>query len=158
MKNNPGAPQLGTALEIAQSVADAQGFELVEVTLQKEPDGLALCVYIDCAQGITLDDCERYHKAVQPLLSEIDYDYLEVSSPGADRPVKTRRDFEKRRGDAVEIRLFAKMDGAKQFTGALFDMDEESVTITLPDGQQKAFPRKAVALIKPVIRMLDQEE
>ncbi len=158
MKNNPGASPLNTAREIAQSVADKQGFELVEVTLQKEPDGLALCVYIDRDQGITLDDCERYHKAVQPLLSEIEYDYLEVSSPGADRPVKTQRDFEKRRGDTVEIRLFAKLDGVKQFTGALWDMDEETVTITLPDGRQKSFPRKTVALIKPVIQMIDEEE
>ncbi|MBE0600697.1 MAG: ribosome maturation factor RimP, partial [Firmicutes bacterium] len=85
MKSNPGAQQ-NTVREIAQSVADRQGFELVEVTLQKEPDGLALCVYIDTPAGITLDDCERYHKAVQPLLAQIEYDYLEVSSPGADRP------------------------------------------------------------------------
>ena len=158
MKNNPGASPLNTAREIAQSVADTQGFELVEVTLQKEPDGLALCVYIDSEAGITLDDCERYHKAVQPLLEGVEYDYLEVSSPGVDRPVKTQRDFEKRRGDMVEIRLFAKQDGMKQFAGTLTDMDEESVTITLPDGQPKSFPRKAVALIKPVIQMIDEEE
>ena len=86
MKNSPGVQPVNTAREIAQKIADAQGFELVEVTLQKEADGLALCVYIDSAQGITLDDCERYHKAVQPLLSQIEYDYLEVSSPGARPP------------------------------------------------------------------------
>jgi ribosome maturation factor RimP len=158
VKNSPGAPQLTTAREIAQSAADRLGMELVEVTLQKEPDGMALCVYIDCVTGVTLDDCERYHKAVQPMFNEIDYDYLEVSSPGADRPVNTRRDFEKRRGDTVEVRLFAKQDGVKQFTGALSDMDEENVSITLPDGQTRTFPRKAVALIKPVIRMIEQEE
>lgn len=158
MKNSPGVQPVNTAREIAQKVADAQGFELVEVTLQKEAEGLALCVYIDSAQGITLDDCERYHKAVQPLLSQIEYDYLEVSSPGADRPVKTQRDFEKHKGDTVEIRLFAKLDGAKQFTGALLDMDDDTVSITLPDGQVKSFQRKAVALIKPVIMMIDEEE
>ncbi|HPJ01529.1 MAG TPA: ribosome maturation factor RimP [Candidatus Limiplasma sp.] len=158
MKNSPGVQPVNTAREIAQKVADAQGFELVDVTLQKEADGLALCVYIDSAQGITLDDCERYHKAVQPLLSQIEYDYLEVSSPGADRPVKTQRDFEKHKGDTVEIRLFAKLDGVKQFTGALLDMDDDTVSITLPDGQAKSFQRKAVALIKPVIMMIDEEE
>lgn len=158
MKKGPGTAQLNAARGIAQNVADEQGLELVEVTLQREDDGLALCVYIDSNEGITLNDCERYHKAVQPLLEGIDYDYLEVSSPGADRPVKTQRDFEKRKGDTVEIRLFAKLDGAKQFTGALSAMDDETVTIALPNGQEKSFPRTAVALIKPVIQMIDEEE
>lgn len=158
MKKRQGMPQVKTAQEIAQSIADTQGFELVEVTLQKEADGMALCIYIDRETGITLDDCERFHKAVQPLLSDIEYDYLEVSSPGADRPVKTMRDFEKHRGDQVEIRLFAKLDGVKQFTGALLDMDEETVSVTLADGQQMAFQRKAVALIKPVIQLTEDEE
>ena len=158
MKKGQGAPQVKTAQEIARGVADAQGFELVEVTLQKEPDGMALCIYIDREKGITLDDCERFHKAVQPKLSDIDYDYLEVSSPGADRPVKTDRDFEKHRGEQVEIRLFAKLDGAKQYTGALSAMDEQTVSIALADGQMRAFPRKTVALIKPVILLTEDEE
>jgi ribosome maturation factor RimP len=158
VKKGQDGSQLKTALQIVQSTADAQGLELVEVTLQKEADGMALCVYIDKLGGITLDDCERCHKAVQPLLSGIEYDYLEVSSPGADRPVKTLRDFEKRRGNTVEIRLFAKQDGVKQFTGALAAMDGETVSITLPDGRAMSFPRKTVALIKPVITMTEEEE
>ena len=108
--------------------------------------------------GITFNDCERFHKAVQPKLEDIVYDYLEVSSPGADRPVKTMRDFEKRRGEQVEIRLFAKIDGVKQFTGALSAMDEETVSIVLADGQTKSFQRKAVALIKPVIVLTEDED
>lgn len=158
MKKGQGASQLNTVLEIAARTVKTQGFELVEVTLQKEADGMALCIYIDRDGGITLDDCERLHRAVQPQLEEIIYDYLEVSSPGADRPVKTQRDFEKHKGDQVEIRLFAKCDGAKQFTGALDGMDEDTVTITETDGRKKTFPRKAVALIKPVITLLDDEE
>ncbi len=158
VKNNPGTSQVNTARTIAQKVADEQGFELVEVTLQKEPDGQVLCMYIDSETGITLNDCERFHKAVQPKLDDINYDYLEVSSPGADRPVKNQRDFEKRKGDTVEIRLFAKLDGAKQYTGTLQSMDDDTVSITLPDGNTKSFPRKAVALIKPVVQMIDEEE
>jgi ribosome maturation factor RimP len=158
VKNRQGTSRLKAAQEIAESAAEAHGFELVEVTLQNEDDGLALCVYIDKPGGITLDDCERFHKAVQPRFEEIEYDYMEISSPGADRPVKTQRDFEKRRGDAVEIRLFAKLDGAKQFIGALTAMNEDTVTIQTADGQEMSFPRKAVALIKPVITLLQDEE
>ena len=146
------------AQEIAARTAHALGFELVEVTLQKEPDGLALCIYIDQDNGITLDDCEHFHKAVQPLLEGILYDYLEVSSPGADRPVKTLRDFAKHQGDRVEIKLFAKLDGVKQFTGTLDAMDDDEVTITADNGQAHTFARKAVALIKPVIIVEDDED
>ena len=142
----------------AAGTAETLGFELVEVTLQKEPDGMALCIYIDRDGGITLDDCERFHKAVLPLLQDMEYDYLEVSSPGADRPVKTQRDFEKHRGDKVEVRLFAKLDGVKQFTGALDGLDEETVTILTADGQTRSFPRRTVALIKPVIEMTEDED
>jgi ribosome maturation factor RimP len=83
---------------------------------------------------------------------------MEVSSPGADRPVETRRDFEKHRGDKVEVRLFQKLDGSKQFTGALENMDEETVAITAADGETKTFPRKAVALVKPVVEPAENEE
>ena len=47
--------------------------------------------------GIGLDDCEKYHRALQPLVEDVDYDIMEVSSAGMDRPIKTRRDFEKNR-------------------------------------------------------------
>ena len=157
MKKHQGISRQQAAQKVAANVAQEQGFELVEVTLQKEADGLALCIYIDHEDGITLDDCERFHKAVQPLLETIDYDYLEVSSPGADRPVNTQSDFKKHQGDTVEIRLFAKQDGIKQFTGVLTAMDEETVTIMMPDKQEKSFLRKAVALIKPVITLLEEE-
>ena len=153
-----GTAPLRIAREIAAREARALGFELVEVTLQKEPDGLALCIYIDLDGGVTLDDCERFHKAVRPMLEDVAYDYLEVSSPGADRPVKTQRDFEKHRGDKVEVRLFQKLDGVKQFTGALVGMDEETVTVAVADGENKTFLRKAVALIKPVIEPVENEE
>ena len=92
------------ARAVAEPLALEQGLELVDVTLQKEPQGRTLCLYIDKPGGVSLDDCERFHKAVQPLLETVDYDYLEVSSPGADRPVQTQRDFEKNRGALVEVR------------------------------------------------------
>ncbi|MFH1513197.1 MAG: ribosome maturation factor RimP [Bacillota bacterium] len=157
MKKGQGGSQIASAREIAARTAEALNVELVEVTLQKEADGFALCIYIDKESGVTLDDCERFHKAVQPLLDEIEYEYLEVSSPGADRPIQTPRDVEKRCGDRVEVRLFAKLDGEKQFTGTLAGMDDAQVVITTADGQTKSFPRKSVALVKPVITVSEEE-
>jgi len=83
--------------ERAARVAQALSMELVEVAVQKESRGKCLCIYVDKDGGVSLDDCERYHKQIQPLLEDVDYDFLEVSSPGIDRPIKTMRDFEKNR-------------------------------------------------------------
>ena len=142
---------------LAQRLADEQGVELVEVSLQKESRGKCLLVFIDREGGIGLDDCEKYHRALQPLVENVDYDIMEVSSPGADRPVKTRRDFEKHRGELVEVRLFAARDGAKAFRGLLTDMDDASVTITDAQEQPQVFQRREVAVVKPVIE-LDEDD
>ena len=158
MKSKPqGQPSTHAARAVAEPLALEQGLELVDVTLQKEPQGRTLCLYIDKPGGVSLDDCERFHKAVQPLLETVDYDFLEVSSPGADRPVQTQRDFEKNRDALVEVRLFAPRDGAKSFQGLLRGMDDASVTIGTADGGEMTFPRKTVALVKPVI-VFDEEE
>lgn len=95
-----GQSAVGEVERRARAVAEEMNLELVEVTLQKESRGKCLCVYVDKEGGLSLDDCERYHKRLQPMLEDVDYDIMEVSSPGADRPVKTRRDFEKHRGGA----------------------------------------------------------
>jgi ribosome maturation factor RimP len=145
----------GTGLHAAQTVAarvaQELAMELVQVTLQKEPQGKTLCIYIDTPAGIALSDCERFHRAVQPLLDNVEYDFLEVSSPGVDRPIETRRDFEKNRDTHVEIKLYAPLDGTKRYEGRLTDMDGERVTLALMDGSTKVFARKSVALVKPII-------
>ena len=145
------------AEQLAQKIADEMGLELVEVTLQKESRGKCLCVYVDKDGGLTLDDCEKYHKKVQPLFEDIDYDIMEVSSPGVDRPIKNLRDFERHRGDMVEIKLFAPVDGSKLYQGSLTAMDDATVTITDADEQAITFERKAVAIIKPMVDLEEED-
>ena len=140
-----------------QRVADEMGFELVEVALDREPTGLYLRIYIDRPEGITLDDCEKYHRAVLPLVESFEYDFMEVSSPGIDRPLKTDRDFERNIGAEVEVRLFKPMDGVKQLSGTLADFDRDNLVLDTPEGQ-KQIPRKAAALVKPVVDMEGIEE
>ena len=153
-----GGLSLQAVEEIAARVAAEQSMELVEVALQKIPQGKTLCIYVDQPNGVTLDDCERFHKAVLPFLEDVEYDFLEVSSPGVDRPIKTLRDFEKNRDGLVELKLFAPLEGVKTFEGILHAMDEQQVTLLLPDGSEKAFSRKTVAIIKPVIVFEDEEQ
>ena len=140
-----------------QRVADEMGFELVEVALDREPTGLYLRIYIDRPEGITLDDCEKYHRAVLPLVENFEYDFMEVSSPGIDRPLKTDRDFERNIGAEVEVRLFKPMDGMKQITGTLADYDRDNLMLDTGDGP-KQISRKEAALVKPVVDMEGIEE
>ena len=135
-----------------QRLADELGYELVDVALDKEDTGKYLRIYIDKPAGVDLNDCEKYHRAIQPQLESYDYDFLEISSPGIDRPLKKDRDFERAMGMEVELRLFKAVDGQKEFAGELCGYDKENVVI-LVAGEEKSFPRKAAALIKPVVDM-----
>lgn len=135
-----------------QRLADEMGYELVDVALDKEDSGKYLRLYIDKPEGVTLNDCERYHRAIQPQLESYDYDYLEVSSPGIDRPLKKDRDFERALGMEVELRLFKAVDGRKEFTGTLTGYDRDEAVLLI-DGEERRFARRAAALIKPVVDM-----
>ena len=153
-KTTAPAGSVQTVEKRAQAVADSMNLELVEVTLQKEPRGRCLCVFVDKEGGLSLDD---YHKQLQPMLEDIDYDIMEVSSPGMDRPVKNQRDFERNRGNVVEVKLFAPINGSKLYRGTLEAMDDASVTIHPAEGEPVSFERKSVALIKPVIELDDED-
>ena len=141
----------------AGSVAEKMGYELVDVCLDREPTGKYLRFYIDRPEGISLDDCEAYHKAVRQLADSVDYDFMEVSSPGIDRPLKKDRDFERNLGAEIEIKLFKAMDGAKVITGTLAGLEDGEIVIETPEGE-KRIPRKAAAVVKPVVDMSGVEE
>ena len=144
---------------ICQRTADQMHYELCDAALEKEPTGRYLRIYIDTETGVTLDDCEKYHRAVQPHLEDFDYDFLEVCSPGIDRPLKTARDVEKSLGMLVEARLYRPVEGRKAIQGLLRAMDEEKVTL-MEDGQEIELPRKAVSQVRlvPDLSALDEEE
>ena len=129
MKVKP-VEEIQNALE---PLAQEQGLEIVEVEFKqgKEP---ALTVYIDMDGGVDLNACERFHRAIDPVLDEVDPTFgtpytLNVSSPGLDRPLKTPRDFEKCKGEKVEVKLYAPMKGKKFFEGTLVSFDEHCVEI-----------------------------
>lgn len=135
-------------------VIENLGYELVEVFYGKQSDGMNLIFYIDSESGITIDDCEKVHRAIDPILDEInptnDAHYiLSVSSLGIDRPIKTERDFLRNIGKEIQITLFSKIDGKKVFKGKLVNYDETSVTIE--DKVKQTFDKDKIAHIVPVI-------
>jgi ribosome maturation factor RimP len=137
-------------MPLCRQMAQEMGYELVDAELVKEGPGRYLRIYLDKPGGFTLDDCERFHRAVQPRLEKVDYDFLEVSSPGADRPLKTEQDFARAMGKPIEVRLYRPLDGQKSFQGALTAFDAQALTLQTEAGARTLL-RKAVALVKPVL-------
>ena len=144
---------------VCEKTAEKLHYELCGAGIEQEPAGRYLRIYIDKEGGITLDDCEAYHRAVQPHLEDFDYDFLEVCSPGIDRPLKTKRVVEKSIGLLVEARLYRPVDGEKTVQGLLEAMDEEKV-ILLSGEETIELPRKAVAQVRlvPDLSALEEED
>ncbi len=138
--------------------AEQMGLEFCDVLMEKEPQGRYLRFYVDKEGGMSLDDCERFHHAVQPKAEAIDYDFMEVCSPGLDRPVRTDRDIQKALGQRVSVHLYRPENGSKLFEGLLESMDAETVVLNVAGGQL-SFPRKAVSLVRmvPDLSALDDE-
>ncbi len=147
-----------TSLEAkARSVAENAGYELVDVCIDREPTGKYLRFYIDKEEGVSLDDCEFFHKAVRAMADTVDYDFMEVSSPGIDRPLKKDRDFERNLGSEIEVKLFKPVDGTKVITGVLAGLEEGNIVLDTGEGRT-LIPRKAAAVVKLVVDLEGIEE
>lgn len=110
------------------------GYEVVEVEYGKKVDGMNLTFYIDRPEGITLDDCEKVHKAIDEPLDELnptgDVKYiLNVSSCGLDRPLKTDKDLKRNLGKEVDVKLYKAINKKKDFTGKLINFSSETITL-----------------------------
>ena len=145
------------AREIAQRIAEEMQVELVDVELVKEPTGHFLRFYVDRPDGIALNDLEAFHRRILPLVERVEYDYMEVSSPGADRPLKTERDFEKARDTTVELKTYRAVNGSKNFRGTLQGLEGDEIVILDEAGNALRFDRKAVAVVRPLIEF-DEED
>jgi ribosome maturation factor RimP len=150
-----GGVRLNTAQKVEQLLRQpvaALGYELCDVEFAKEYGDWVLTLYIDKEGGVSLNDCERVSRAVDPLLDEadpIEQAYmLSVSSLGLDRPLKKDADFARNIGKRIEIKLFAPKDGKKEFKGELTSYDEMGIVVRTEDGEL-ALERKAIALARP---------
>ena len=145
-----------TIEEIVQPIVDAKNFEIVDIEYVKEAGEYYLRVYLDKEGGISLSDCEVVSRELSEILDKKDpikdnY-FLEVSSPGLDRPLKKDKDFERYKGRDVEIKLYTPMNGSKQFEGELVGLTEDNNIKVIIDGEEVDFTRKEVALIRLAIK------
>lgn len=144
---------VGVVSELIRPTADELGYRLWDVEYVKEGARMILRVTIDSEEGITIDDCEKMHRAIDPLLDEADpiaeaY-YLEVSSPGIERDLRTDAHIAASIGSRVELRLFAPVNGAKSFVGKLADFENGKIHIET-ESASLVFERAAVSKLKTV--------
>ena len=139
---------------LLEGIAESMQIELVDVEfkMSKNP---SLTVYIDTEDGVDLDTCEKYHRAIDEPLDEFDFTLgaaytLNVSSPGLDRPLKTQRDFDRALGQMVEIKLYAPEKGKKLFEGLLTNYDGNNITVEI-EGQERKFSLSSIAKVNIAI-------
>lgn len=137
--------------ELARPVVEACGCTLWDVEYIKEAGSWYLRLYIDKEGGISIDDCEAISRGVDPLLDEADpiqdpYTF-EVSSAGADRPLKKPEHFAAFMGAEVDVKFYKAVDGQKSATGALAGYDDGNVTLRVGD-QETTYDKKDIAFVR----------
>ena len=118
-----------TVRELAEPIAEELGCWIWDVEYVKEGARRVLRITIDSEEGIGIDDCEKLHRAIDPILDEADpieeaY-YLEVSSPGVERELRTAEHLYACTGWNVEVKLYAPVNNSKLYRGVLLECDEE---------------------------------
>lgn len=114
------------------------GYELVDV---EWTSGGGLRVFMDKAGGVTLDDCVAvsHHLTRLFAVENIDYERLDVSSPGLDRPLKKEADFVRFAGKLCKVRTRVPIGQQKKFTGRIVSLEEGALTLET-DGQKVVIP------------------
>ena len=123
---------------LLRPVVEEMGYYLWDVTFRKVGADPTLTVTIDSDEGIWIEDCEKVHRAIDPLLDEadpIDVSYqLEVSSPGIEREIRTDAHIAACMGEEIEAKLYAPHDGKRAYVGILAAYEGGQVTLQTAEG------------------------
>ena len=142
-----------TVREAIGDVVSSLGYRIWDITYSKIGADYHLEITIDSDEGINIDDCERVHRAIDPILDECDpiedFYYLEVSSPGIERELRTDEHISLSIGEKVELKLFVAKDGRKSLVGILSDFDGERVTVNA-EGTDVVFAKSEIAKMTTV--------
>lgn len=105
------------------------GYQLTDVELGNR--GRHIRVFIEKPEGVDIDDCVKVSNHLSRVFAveNVDYDRLEVSSPGLDRPLKRREDFTRFAGEQVQVRLRAPVGGRRNFVGILRGLEGDNLQI-----------------------------
>ncbi|MBT2731481.1 ribosome maturation factor RimP [Carnobacterium sp. ISL-102] len=123
--------------EIVQPIVERNQFELADIEFIKEGKNWFLRVYIDKPEGIDLEDCALVSEQISEHMDKINPDpipqayFLEVSSPGAERPLKKEEDYINAVGEYIHISLYEPVDGEKTYEGTLKEINDETLILTI---------------------------
>ena len=127
-----------TIRTISEPILAAGSAELVELTLHRHGRQLMVRLLVDKVGGVTIQDCARFNQLISQALDSadvMDEPYtLEVSSPGLDRPLTSKRDFERAIGEELELELVEPVRESKQVTGRLLAVQHEAIVVTTRSG------------------------
>ena len=136
---------------IAAPVVEEEGCSLWDVEYVREAGTWYLRIFIDKEDGVSIDDCERISRRLDPILDEEDpiaESYVfEVGSAGADRELKRPGDFEMFLGSEVEVKLYQPVNGSKTFVGELIAYDDGAVLIRSGKREDR-FEKNQIAKVK----------
>ena len=121
--------------DLATEILENENLELVDVEYVKEGKNWFLRVYIDKESGVDIDECGMVSERLSEKLDELDpieHNYfLEVSSPGAERPLKKEKDFLNAIGKHVNIKTYEPIEGSKEFEGTMLSYTPEEITLSI---------------------------
>jgi len=137
-----------------------EGYELYRLEYVKEAKEWYLRVYIERAPeepgqwpgNVSTDDCEKVSRYLSTKMDELDpieqnY-YLEVSSPGMDRPLLREQDFVRYRGELVDVKLYESINGRKTFTARLLGLEDGLLKLEDEKGDRLEIPKEKVSLTR----------
>ncbi len=124
-------------IKIVEPIINNLGYEVYDVIYEKEGKDNYLRIFIDNGKQITLEDCEKVNNAITDILDEKDLIksqyFLEVSSPGLERRIRTDKQLEILKNEKIEIHLFKAIDKQKIITGILKNYDQEKILLQVDE-------------------------
>ena len=150
-----------TVTELVTPILDERHFELVDAEFVKEGKSWYLQIYIDKPGGINIEECALVSDLLGEKLDDCDPDpipqayFLEVSSPGAERPLKKERDYERALNSYIHVSLYQPLEGNKVYEGTMVDLKPDELTLEYMDKTRQktiVIPRKQIAQARLAIK------
>ncbi|MGJ5712097.1 ribosome maturation factor RimP [Staphylococcus auricularis] len=145
---------------LIQPVLDKLNFELVEVLFEKEGKDYFLRVSIDKEGGVDLNDCTLASEKISEVMDEHDpidqMYYLDVASPGAERPIKKEKDYQNAISKPIYVSLYAPTEGAKEWLGTLQSVEDDHIVMEVKDKaktKQVEIPKNKIAKARHAVML-----
>ena len=150
-----------TVTELVTPILDERHFELVDAEFVKEGKSWYLRIYIDKPGGINIEECALVSDLLGEKLDDCDPDpipqayFLEVSSPGAERPLKKERDYERALNSYIHVSLYQPLEGNNVYEGTMVELKPDVLTLEYMDKTRQktiVIPRKQIAQARLAIK------